>query len=206
MDIAANLKAAATCLSGLAALFVLSFPAHAAECDPGKAGADLTGDEAMAVYECIADDLYAGYQKNDKDFIDPSFVKEYRNWTLASSIPGAPGFHGGRFLMTFVSEPGAEEYLKYKEEDVIIPAGTLIAKESFSVTDEGKVRNGPLFLMQKVAAGVSPETMDWYYMAVQPNGKPLRVDVVKACSQCHMENFGSRGGLGYPIEEARIGQ
>ena len=23
--------------------------------------------------------------------------------------------------------------------------------------------------------------------------------------KCHMENFGEQGGLGYPIEEARIG-
>jgi len=206
MGIAAIKRTTAAGLSLVAVSLVLSLPAHAADCNPGKAGADLTGSEAMSVYECIADDLYAGYQKNDKDFIDPSFVKNYRDWTLASSVPGAPGFHGGRFLMTFVSEPGDTEYLKYKDEDVNIPAGTLIAKESFLVTDEGKVRKGPLFLMQKVAAGVSPETMGWYYMAVLPNGKPLRVDVMKACNECHMENFGFRGGLGYPIEEARIGQ
>lgn len=206
MSIVANMKKTTAGLSFFAASLVLSLPAYAADCSPGKPGVDLTGDEAMTVYECIADDLYAGYQKNDKAFIDPSFAKDYRDWTLASSIPGAPGFHGGRFLMTFVSEPGAAEYLKYKEEDVNIPAGTLIAKESFSVTEEGQVRKGPLFLMQKVAAGVSPDTMDWYYMAVLPNGKPLRVDVMKACNECHMENFGFRGGLGYPIEDARIGQ
>lgn len=87
-----------------------------------------------------------------------------------------------------------------------IPAGTVIAKESFAVTDKGKVQKGPLFLMQKVAAGTSPETMDWYYMAVAPNGTPMAVPVMTACNRCHMGNYGDRGGLGYPIEEARIGQ
>jgi len=89
---------------------------------------------------------------------------------------------------------------------VHIPAGTVIAKESFAVTDKGKVQKGPLFLMQKVAAGTSPETMDWYYMAVAPNGTPMAVPVMTACNRCHMGNYGDRGGLGYPIEEARIGQ
>jgi len=30
------------------------------------------------------------------------------------------------------------------------------------------------------------------------------VPVVQACSECHMGNFGHQGGLGYPVEEARI--
>ena len=39
----------------------------------------------------------------------------------------------------------------------------------------------------------------------QINGKPMKFNPVKACSKCHMENFAEQGGLGYPIEEARIG-
>lgn len=191
----------------VAVLFSLtSGPAAAAACDPGKPGADLTGEEAMEVYECLLDDLYDGYQAGDKKWIDPSFVRDYRNWTLASSVPGAPGFHGGRFLMTYVSPPGDSAYLEYKEQDVEIPAGTVIAKESFQVTEDGKARKGPLFFMQKVEAGVSPETMDWYYMAVLPNGNPLAVDVMTACNECHVGTFGAQGGLGYPVPEARIGQ
>ncbi len=108
--------------------------------------------------------------------------------------------------MTWVNPVGAEEYLKYKEENVNIPAGTIIAKESFKISDKGEAQKGPLFIMEKVKAGTSPETMDWYYMGVLPNGKYMAFDPVKACSKCHMENFGERGGLGYPIEEARIGK
>ncbi len=188
-----------------AVLLGFSTAAQAA-CDPGKPGTELTHDEAQAVYDCIKDDLHAGYNTGEKKWIPAAFVADYRGWTAANTLPANPGFHGGRFLLTWVSEAGAEEYLKYKEEDVNIPAGTVIAKESFAVNDAGKVEKGPLFIMQKVEAGVSPETMDWYYMMVAPNGSPMAVPVVTACSECHMGNFGHQGGLGYPVEEVRIPQ
>lgn len=184
------------------ALGVVATPAHAA-CDPGKAGADLTGDEAKAVYDCIAADLHKGYATGDKRWIPAEFVNDYRGWTLASGFPAAPGFHGDRFLVTWVNSVGADAYLQYAENPTI-PAGTVIAKESFGVDDKGKVQMGPLFLMQKVEAGVSPKTDDWYYMMVAPNGMPQAVEVVSACSECHQGNFGHQGGLGYPVEEARI--
>ena len=177
--------------------------AHAA-CTADKAGSDLTGAETQAVYDCLKEDLQAGYQKGNKRWVSPDFVKGYPGWTAASAFPAAPGFHGGRFLMTYVNSIGAEEYLKYKAENVSIPAGTKIAKESFEINDDGKVKKGPLFLMEKVAAGVSPETDDWYYMMVAPNGAPQAVNVLTACSECHQDNYGEQGGLGYPVEDARI--
>lgn len=187
---------------------LVSTGAHAANCNPSKTLADdMTSEEAQAVYDCLKGKLLKGYNKNaGKKFGKlAEFAKNYRNWTQVAKHPAAPGFHGSRFLMTWVTEPGAAEYLKYKDEDVNIPAGTVIAKESFGISKKGKARLGPLFLMEKVAKGKSPKTMDWYYSAVLPNGKPLKINPVKACSKCHMENFSAQGGLGYPVEEARIG-
>lgn len=193
-------------LLGAAGAIILSTAlsgAALAACDPGKAGEDLTADEAEAVYDCIAADLQAGYAKGPKRWIPADYVKNYRSWTRVSAFPAAPGFHGGRFLVTWVNEVGAAEYLKYAENPNI-PAGTLIAKESFAVDDNGKVQKGPLFLMEKVAAGKSPQTNDWYYMMVSPGGAPMAVNVMTACNECHMENYGHQGGLGYPVEDARI--
>jgi hypothetical protein len=192
-------------LAASAAFAGLASVAQAA-CDPGKPGGDLTYEEAQAVYDCIKDDLHAGYTKGDKGWIPAEFVADYRGWTRASKLPANPGFHGGRFLLTYVSEPGAGEYLKFKEEDVNIPSGTVIAKESFAVNDAGKVEKGPLFIMQKVEEGTSPETMDWYYMMVGPDGAPQAVPVMTACNECHIGNYGDQGGLGYPVEDARAGQ
>ena len=176
--------------------------AHAA-CEAGKAGVDLNGAEAQAVYDCLKADMVAGYKKGNKRWIPKSYVDEYRGWTSASTFPAAPGFHGERFLLTFVNSVGAEQYLKYEDEGVSMPAGTLIAKESFSVDDNGKAKVGPLFLMEKVAAGTSPATDDWYYMMVAPNGAPQAVNVVQACHVCH-SGFEGSDNLGYPVEEARV--
>lgn len=181
----------------------LAMAGSALACDPGKPGSELTGDEARAVYDCLAAALHDGYTSGAKQWIPADKVQDYRAWTLASRFPAAPGFHDNRFLITWVNSVGAAEYMRYAE-DPAIPAGTWIAKESFSVTDGGAVRPGPLFLMQKVAAGTSPETDDWYYMAVAANGSPMAVDVMSACSDCHQGAYGFQGGLGYPIEEARV--
>jgi hypothetical protein len=189
-----------------AGFLAIASVAQAAPCDPGKDGNDLTFEEAQVVYDCIAADLHAGYMKGDKKWIPAEFVRDYRDWTSANTLPANPGFHGGRFLLTRVNDIGAAEYLKFAEENVDIPAGTVIAKESFAVTESGKVRKGPLFIMEKVAAGVSPETDDWYYMMVAPNGAPMAVPVMTACNECHIGIYGSQGGLGYPDPEVRVGQ
>jgi len=186
------------------ALTAVSQGAALAACDPGKPGTELTQEEAAMLYDCLAEDLHAGYRQGDKRWIPAEFVDDYRSWTAASAFPAAPGFHGNRFLMTYVNAVGANVYMQYKEEDVAIPAGTVIAKESFAVDDAGRVQHGPLFLMQKVAAGTSPETGDWYYMAVTPTGAPMTMNVITACSECHQGNFGDRDGLGYPVPEARV--
>jgi hypothetical protein len=144
-----------------------------------------------------------GYKKGNKRWVPAEFVNDFRGWTKANTVPAAPGFHSGRFLNTWVNSVGAEEYLKYAENPTI-PAGTVIAKESFGVSDEGQVSRGPLFFMEKVASGTSPETDDWYYTMVSANGQPMAVNVISACSECHQGNFGDTGGLGYPVEEARI--
>jgi len=189
------------------AFAVSAVPAAATtDCSPGKPGSELTLEEAQKVYDCIKDALYAGYMKGDKKWIPAEYVRDYRDWTPVSTGPANPGWHGERFLLTFVNDVGAEEYLKYLEERGPMPAGTVIAKESFSVKDEGKVKKGPLFFMVKVEAGSAPETADWNYMLVSPGGKPMKINAQKACSACHEDNFGARDGLGYPVEEVRVGQ
>jgi hypothetical protein len=183
--------------------FVLIAGGAQAACDVDKPGSELTLMEAAQVYHCLEKELHAGYVQGDKRWIPSEFVAGYRGWKAASDFPAAPGFHGERYLVTFVNPVGEAEYMQFKEENVTMPAGSVLAKESFTVNGDGKVSKGPLFLMQKVATGTSPETGDWFYMAVTPDGMPMTMDVVSACSDCHQGNFGQRDGLGYPLEEAR---
>ena len=187
----------------VAGAIVLAGGSAQAACEPGKSVDDVTYEDAQKVYECISDKLIKGYSKGKKRWIPWKRFADYRSWKKVSSMPANPGFHTERFLVTYVNDVGAEAYMKYAE-DPVIPAGTLIAKESFSITAKGKVRRGPLFLMEKVAAGKSSETMDWYYMMVNQNGAPMAVNVISACSDCHKDNYGHQGGLGYPVEDVRV--
>ncbi len=85
----------------------------AASCDPGKPGFELTPEEAQSVYDCLKDSLVAGYKKGNKRWIPKDIVADYRDWVLVSKFPAVPGFHGGRFLTTYVNPTGAAIYMEY---------------------------------------------------------------------------------------------
>ena len=178
--------------------------AHAGSCKADKAGEDLSFGEAAAVYDCLKDKMVKGYKKGGKRWIPAEYVNDYRGWMPASTGPAAPGQHGGRFLMTYVNDIGHDAYVRYAE-DIEMPVGTVIAKESFSVSKKGKARSGPLFIMEKVAEGTSPSTGDWYYMMVSAKGAPQAVNVARACHDCH-SGFEDQDFMGYPVEEVRLGQ
>ncbi|MGG7567640.1 cytochrome P460 family protein [Rhodovulum sp. DZ06] len=187
-----------------AASALLSASTAAAACTAPAAGEDLTEAQAAEVYACLAADMQAGYARGPKRWIDAAYVADYRSWTAASTGPAAPGVHGARFLMTWVNPVGAEAYLRFDEEGAKMPAGTVIAKESFTVDASGAAAPGPLFFMEKAAPGASPETGDWYYMMVSARGAPVAVPVVQACHDCH-SGFEDSDFLGYPAEEVRAG-
>ncbi|MBT6441481.1 MAG: hypothetical protein HOK61_03565 [Alphaproteobacteria bacterium] len=79
----------------------------------------------------------------------------------------------------------AQDYGLY-EEGGPMPVGAIAAKESFVVSPNGKIGVGPLFLMAKQAAGSSPDTGDWYYTMILPNGAVQdAANIQKFCNDCH---------------------
>ncbi|MEM7654017.1 MAG: cytochrome P460 family protein [Pseudomonadota bacterium] len=175
---------------------------QATNCDSVKAANDMSYADAQKVYECISGKMHAGYVKGKKRWVPASIVNNYPNWTKASTAPANPGFHSDRFLVTYVNDIGKAEYLKFADEGVNMPAGSVLVKESFSVNKKGEAVPGPLFIMQKAAAGKSPRTADWYYMMVSAKGVPQGVNVYQACHQCH-SGFETQDYMGYPVEEVR---
>ena len=98
----------------------------------------------------------------------------------------------------------AEQYLKFEEGGFVMPVGSVLAKESISFSKKKKTaRPGPLFLMTKMETGSIPETDDWLYGGVQPNGKVMKVKQA-FCHDCHTA-WSERDALAYPLEEVRIG-
>ena len=179
-------------------------PAGAAECTADGVGAELSHEEVSALYDCLADAMVEGYKQGEKKWIPAEFVDTYREWGKAVTGPAASGFHGGRFLLTWVNDAGYDAYVKYATEDAEMPVGTVIAKESFEIADNGEAVPGPLFIMQKVERETTPETGGWYYMVVAPNGEPQAVPVMSACNECHAGFGEAQDYLGYPVEAVRV--
>ncbi len=168
-----------------------------AACTTTTAKDDLTDDQVVELYECIKGELREGYAS-----MGDERAKAYTEWGVTSTIPGGVGNHGSRYLMTFVNETGFDQYVKFSDDGSEMPVGTVIAKESFNVSKKGQVKKGPLFFMEKVAAGEADEYGNWVYSALQPKGKVMKIKQ-KFCHDCH-GNFEDQDALGYPEEDYRV--
>jgi len=67
--------------------------------------------------------------------------------------------HGNNYLNNYANET-ARDYGKYESAGEM-PAGALLAKDSFIVTRNGDIITGPFFLMEKMPEGWNPATGDW---------------------------------------------
>ncbi len=188
-----------TTLATVAAGLALTSGAFAAECktdveDPF----DLEAAQVEEIYACISDKMLEGYTKGDNEV-----AAVYRTWTPTATRPAVAGAHGNRLLNTFANDIAAEQYLKFEEDGVVMPAGSVLAKESIKINvKKSKAVVGPLFIMTKGEAGSAPDAGDWIYSAVQPGGKPMKIKQ-SFCHNCH-EAFEGQDALGYPVEEVRV--
>ncbi|MEP5731974.1 MAG: cytochrome P460 family protein [Sulfitobacter sp.] len=159
---------------------------------------DFEDADVDRLYKCISDDLAEGYAAQDNEV-----GSVYRDWQVTATRAAAPGAHSNRMLLTFANETAYEPYVQYtSDESFVMPVGSVLAKESFSLTKKGKPRRGPLFVMTKVAAGEADEFGNWVYAAVQPKGKVMKIKQ-SFCHDCHVA-FSDQDSLGYPDTDVRF--
>ena len=149
--------------------------------------------DVTALYDCMSDRMVEAYAKGEN-----ATASAYRDWQVTATRPAVAGPHQNRFLLTFVNEIGAEQYLRF-EGDITMPVGSILAKESIGGKG-GAARVGPLFMMEKVAD--APEYGNWVYSGVQPNGKELKISQ-KFCHDCH-GGYDHQDSMGYPLEDVRL--
>lgn len=155
-------------------------------------------DEAVnALYDCMQEKMITGYTKGDSEV-----AAQFRDWAVSATRPAVHGTHGERFLLTFVNDIGKDTYLAFADENVDMPIGGVLAKESIKIGKKGKARVGPLFIMEKVGVDAAPETNGWLYAGVQPNGKPLKFKQ-SFCHNCH-SGWDFQDYMAYPVEEVRV--
>ena len=145
---------------------------------------EITAAEAQAAYDCLQADM-AGYSRSGL-----AVASDYPGWVNVATAPYPSDTHGGRYVNNYVNSTGAAAYQKY--EDIgTAPVGTVVAKDSMAVKPNGKVSVGPLFVMEKMAAGFNGDTGDWKYSMIMPNGAVIGVTNGKGsgkvafCADCH---------------------
>lgn len=150
-----------------------------------RSPASLDKQRATEIYEALKDDLAAGYAKSGQ-----AAAIAYPGWRRVSSAPYRSMTHGNIYIHNYVNETGAA-YAGFEKAGVL-PAGTAIAKPSFIVTEDGAVRPGPLFLMEKMPAGFKYVTGDWRYSMIMADGTLFGetqgedAERVEYCIGCHL--------------------
>ena len=162
-------------------------------CNPCGAGAavELSFAEATAVYDCVKGSLKQGYGMSAlaSEITGLAIAVSYQDWNLVSTRPYVSATHGQRFVHNYHNAI-AQEYTRYEEAGVL-PVGAVLAKDSFSLRG-GRVRAGPLFVMEKMRAGFNEASQNWRYTLVMPNGKVVGTTSgkgsknVEFCIGCHV--------------------
>ena len=146
--------------------------------------ADLNGTQAEDIYQTILADMVEGYAMSD---IAAAGV--YWNWRRFNTAPYRSAQHGERFVSNYANTIG-EVYGKFEDAGTL-REGAILAKDSFTVTADGEIYAGALFLMEKMASGFYPESLDWRYSMILPDGSLFGMtkgeghEEVEFCITCH---------------------
>ena len=146
--------------------------------------ADMTQQEANRIYDSLKQALVEGYAPAKMELIE-----NYQNWKRYNSAPYLSSTHGQRFVNNYANELGGD-YGQLRPGQSY-PVGTVFAKDTITVTDEGKNFPGAMFVMEKLRAGQNPGTADWRYVMVIPDGSIFgdtigdEPELVDYCHACH---------------------
>jgi hypothetical protein len=109
---------------------------------------------------------------------------EFRGWTHVKSMVITDKSHGLYGFHNVYADPAA---LKALKAGASYPDGSRFAVSFYEVAAEGAMLSQGKKLMdtfmRKDAAAKA--TGGWTFEALGPDGKPLAIDAVKACYECH---------------------
>ncbi|MCR9212673.1 MAG: cytochrome P460 family protein [Proteobacteria bacterium] len=146
--------------------------------------ADLTNEQAQEIYVSVLPQIRKIFEESDI-----GAAQNYTRWKKYNSTPYISATHGARYVDNYANNIAAE-YGKLKKGETY-PVGSILAKDSFSVTSDSQVYPGALFLMEKMAKGFNKPSGDWRYTMVLPDGSVFGMtngensENVEFCIGCH---------------------
>jgi hypothetical protein len=155
------------------------------------------------VYDCLLPEMQKAYGKSDHDV-----AVNFAAYRAYSNQPYVSATHGGRMVTNYANRAG-RAYGAYEQAGVL-PTGTKLAKPSFSVKGNGRASVGPLFIMEKMAAGFNKASDDWRYTMIMPNGSITGTTngkgskAVAFCIGCHQSVTPEQDNVMLLPEEYRV--
>ncbi len=148
--------------------------------------AELSGARAEAVYRAIRLQMRTNYATSS----DPVALA-YQTWKRFNKTPYRSRNHGERFVNHYANAT-ASGYGRFENLDPL-PEGAIIIKDSFTVTRNGAVMTGPLFMMEKMAAGFASAAGTWRFMMLRADGSLVGMtggpnsNKMGFCADCHKD-------------------
>ena len=172
---------------------------------------EVTDSQAIKTYDSIKFGMAESYGKSLL-----AAASAYNGWDRYNSAPYVSEPHGGRLVNDYANA-AAHNYGKF-EKGGQFPSGSTIAKDSFrivpsclplSITADA-VEPGPLFVMEKMDPGFNPQSGDWRFSMVTPDGsiygetKGIGGEQVQFCADCHQSVGEKQDWVFFLPEEYRL--
>ncbi len=151
---------------------------------PGR----LTKNDAMVIYDTIAEHMAERLAISGEPV-----ASEYRSWPRSNDAPYLSATHGSRYVNNYANLAAVRAGYNNLRPGIVMPPGAVLAKDSFTFTDDRALFIGALFVMEKLAAGKSPDTADWRYLMILPDGSVFAdstgafPETAAFCHTCHIQ-------------------
>lgn len=192
-------------------------PSAANSCAAATPQPDASDEDLQALYECLIDKMeqQAAAPASGGPILsawtqsERSEAQDFAGWTNFARTPYISSTHGERFATNHANDIAAAHYGRY--EDIgEMPSGGIVAKPTFSISASDEALWETLFLMEKAPEGTSPDTNDWIYTAILPDGSLMgrtlgqNSDAMVFCASCHMGMGAESDDLTFLPEDYRI--
>ena len=149
--------------------------------DPAK----LSGADAERIYAGLKDKMARRYRLSKIPGSDG-----YQKWKRYNRVPYRSASHGQRYLNNYANQV-AGTYGRFEQAGTL-PVGSIIAKDSITVSGDGSAVPGALFVMEKMPDGFNHASGNWRYTMIMPDGSIFGTtrgdgtDKVRFCVSCHL--------------------
>ncbi len=168
LAVAATVMISLTVPTSLGAAEILSVEEEALQPDqhfgidrPGR----LAKEDATVIYDTIAGHMAERYAISEEPV-----ASKYQGWRRYNVAPYLSATHGNRYVNNYANPIAAKAGYGERVPGIEMPPGAVLAKDSFTFTDDRALFGGALFVMEKLAKGKSPATADWRYLMILPDG------------------------------------